>query len=492
MVMSTVIALVLIMVAIVIGAAVTYFLSKSNYARIESGYEARLADRDAQIKSAELVRGQVEKLLPLEGEVVTLRQNLIEKQNELVLKAAEIGELLQEVNQERERNLELTKDQEAQEMLISAREEQLSDTEKRFQEEKKQLEDSFANLSKQALASAQNSFIELANEKFKDARQVSQQELDKVLSPMKDTLSRLGEHTRELENKRTESYATLTSQLNSLLTSTSQLSNALKRPEVRGNWGEMALQNAAEAAGLSKGIDFHMQVNLDTDNGRLRPDMVVNLPNQRKIVVDSKAPMDAYLTAIETDDPQLKALKLREHAVQFKARIKELSSKAYQGEFADTADFVVLFVPSEALYQVAITEDPNLLHMAFASKVVLANPMTLVALLRVVANGMQQQKAYENALQIAKLGGELHDSVSTFAGHYVGVGKAITSAMNKYNDSVGTLERNVISKGKKLRELGARAAKEIEDVEPIEGSIRAMSLATKNEKGEDAEASSLF
>ena len=301
---------------------------------------------------------------------------------------------------------------------------------------------------------------------------------------MKETLGQLKEHTRDLEIKRTESYAELSQQVRSLLSSTNQLSNALRRPEVRGSWGELTLKRAAEAAGLVEGNDFEMQVSSNTDDGRLRPDMVVNLPNGKTIVVDSKVPLDAYLAAIHAEDSNEKSLKLKEHAAQVRKHIQQLSSKQYQGIYADSADFVVMFVPSEALYQGAIEQDPSLLEEAFNKKVILANPMTLVALLRTVASGMQQQKAYENALQIAKLGGELHDAVGVMTEHFVKVGKNIGQAANSYNQMVGSVERNVLSKARKMRELGAKGTKDLDEPEILNAVIRPTALPSGENKEE--------
>lgn len=480
--------LVVALVAAVAGFMAAYFVSKTRIEAAERAAGDRLADAksalDKAVAERSALQAKLNEVLPLEGEVTALRESLAGSR--ATVSALE-GEITQLRTTNEHLNLEVQSFElksEGQEALIREREDALERQRKQFAEDKKQLEDSFAALSADALRKANAAFLEMAENKFKDARQVSQKEIDQLLSPMKETLGRLSEHTRELEEKRAGSYAELSQQVRSLLSSTNQLSNALRRPEVRGSWGELTLKRAAEAAGLVEGTDFEMQVSTSTEDGRLRPDMIVRLPNKKTIVVDSKAPLDAYLAAIHAEDANEKAIKLKEHAAQVRKHIQQLSSKQYQGIYADSADFVVMFVPSEALYQGAIEQDPSLLEEAFNKKVILANPMTLVALLRTVASGMQQQKAYENALQIAKLGGELHDSVGVLAEHFSGVGKAIGQAADRYNKMVGSVERNVLSKARKMRELGAKGTKDLDEPEILNAVIRPSALPAGEVKDE--------
>jgi DNA recombination protein RmuC len=425
-------------------------------------------------------------LLPLEGEIKQLRESLYSQ-------TGRAEQAVTDLNAEREKRASLETEVEASSREIIEKEVSLQRDRERFLEEKELLENSFANLSKQALAQAQNSFLEIANEKFANERKVGQKEIDEVLAPMRETLNQLREHTKDIEEKRTESYAQLTMQVRNLMMSTTKLGNALNRPEVRGSWGELTLRRAAEHAGLVEGTDFDMQVHTSTEDGRFRPDMIVRLSNNRIIVVDAKAPLSAYLSSLETEDPVEKQFKLKEHASQVRKHINQLSTKQYQGMYADTADFVVMFVPNEALYQVAIQEDPDLLEEAFLRKVILANPMTLVALLKTIANGMQQQKAYENALQIAKLGGELHDSVATFAEHYSGVGNALERAVKKFNEGSRSMERNVVSKARRMKELGLKTQKQVDEVAHLAVIVEPHSLPSPVavEKGE-TEIETLF
>jgi DNA recombination protein RmuC len=478
--MST-ISLLCLVLGLAVGGGIVYLLIRSRFQGLESGIRDRVQTQEQELRDRQ---EKLNALLPLEGEIRQLRESLRSQTQH-----AEESSIQREV--ERELRSKLETELEASNRVIEEKEEALRRERERFLGEKELLENSFANLSKQALAQAQNSFLELANQKFADERKVGQKEIDEVLAPMRDTLNQLREHTKDIEEKRTESYAQLTMQVRSLLASTTKLGNALNRPEVRGSWGELTLRRAAEHAGLVEGTDFDMQVHTTTEDGRFRPDMVVRLSNNRVIVVDAKAPLTAYLASIETEDPIEKQLKLKEHASQVRKHINQLSTKQYQGMYADTADFVVMFVPNESLYQVAIQEDPDLLEEAFLRKVILANPMTLVALLKTIANGMQQQKAYENALQIAKLGGELHDSVAVFAEHYSGVGAALERAVKKYNEGSRSIERNVVSKARRMKELGLKTQKQTEEAAILAVVVEPHSLPVSTKKDEP-EIESLF
>lgn len=478
--MST-ISIIFLLIGLAIGIGVAYAFLRTRFQATEHANRDQMQKQEQDLKDRQ---DKLNTLLPLEGEIKLLRETLAD-QEKRTTQAHLDKDVERELRQKFETELEASK------RVISEKEEALKRERERFLGEKELLENSFSTLSKQALAQAQTSFLELANQKFADERKVGQKEIDEVLAPMRETLNQLREHTKDIEEKRTESYAQLSMQVRSLLQSTTKLGNALNRPEVRGSWGELTLRRAAEHAGLVEGTDFDMQVHTTNDDGRFRPDMVVRLSNNRVIVVDAKAPLSAYLASLEAEDPLEKALKLKEHAAQVRKHINQLSTKQYQGMYADTADFVVMFVPNEALYQVAIQEDPDLLEEAFIRKVILANPMTLVALLKTIANGMQQQKAYENALQIAKLGGELHDSVAVFAEHYSGVGAALERAVKKYNEGSRSIERNVVSKARRMKELGLKTQKQVEEAEILAVVVEPHSLPAVSKKDEP-EIESLF
>jgi DNA recombination protein RmuC len=347
----------------------------------------------------------------------------------------------------------------------------------------KRFSDAFASLSQDALAKSADQFLRLAKENFEKHSEGAsgdllrrQQAIEELVKPLKETLDKLDTQTQEIEQKRLAAYEGVTDHINRLMLETSQLSNALRKPHVRGSWGELTLRKAAESAGLIEGQDFEMQFSTDTDEGRLRPDMVVHLPNKGVIVVDSKVPLDSYLDAMEAADEVTRALRLKAHAAQVKKHVVALSSKAYWNQFERSPDFVVMFVPAESLYQTALEQDPELLEAAFKARVVLANPMTLIALLRTVAFAMKQEKVQENAEEIRKAGERLYDSIRVFSAHMAGIGKHLGQANDAYNKAVGSMERNVLSKSRQLRELGAGAGDEIDGPESLDVIPRSVQI----------------
>ena len=222
-----------------------------------------------------------------------------------------------------------------------------------------------------------------------------------------------------------------------------------------------------------------MQQSTDTDDGKLRPDMIVHLPNKGIIVVDSKVPLDSYLEAVSASDEASRAALLKAHALQVRKHISQLSSKSYWNQFETSPDFVVMFVPAESLYQSAIEQDLDLLDTAFRSKVILANPTTLIALLRTIAYGMSQEKIRENALEIRDMGSKLYDAVRVFSSHMEAIGSHLTKATESYNKGVGSLERNVLSKARQLRSLGVDSGEEIDGPETVEVLARPISLSSR-------------
>ncbi len=279
-------------------------------------------------------------------------------------------------------------------------------------------DNAFATLSQQALARTSEQFLQLAKENFeKHAEGASgdlklrQQAIEELVNPLKESLEKLDKQAQEIEQKRLAAYEGVTDHIARLMHETAQLSSALRKPHVRGSWGELTLRRAAESAGLTEGQDFKMQYTAETEEGRLRPDMIVCLPNDGIIVVDSKVPLENYLEAMQAHDETTRSAQLKAHAAQVRKHIQSLSSKAYWNQFDKSPDFVVMFVPAESLYQAALEQDPELLEAAFKARVVLANPMTLIALIGSVAYGMNQEIAKENAQEIEKLA---NDSMTAF------------------------------------------------------------------------------
>ena len=343
----------------------------------------------------------------------------------------------------------------------------------------KKLTDTFKLLAADALRTTSDDFIKRADEKFRAERETAgkdfearQKSIDELVKPARESLTKLDGELRRIENDRRESQGNLKSQLESLGAQTGRLVDALKTPVVRGRWGEVQLRNVAEIAGMADHCDFLEQESVTTDDGRLRPDMVVRLPGGKNVVVDSKAPLKAYLEALEAVDDAERRIKLKEHASQIRKHVEQLSSKSYQDALKPTPEFVVLFLPGEMFFSAALQQDPALIEDAAAKKVVLASPTTLIAVLRAVAYGWRQERLAENAERISALGQELHERIATMAGYFADLGGALDKALREYNRTLSSLESRVLVTARKFRDLGVASKQEIADAEFIETARR--------------------
>lgn len=331
--------------------------------------------------------------------------------------------------------------------------------------------ESFQALSAQALQANNQMFLDLAD----TALAKRQMAIDELVRPLKDSLSKVDTKIHELETARVSAYTLLTSQLQSLGMETTNLVKALRTPHTRGQWGEMQLRRTVEIAGMVDYCDFRLQQTLYGEDARLRPDMVVLLPNGRRLVVDSKAPLSAYLDAIELEDDALRAAKLKQHALQVRGHVEKLAQKAYWSQFDPAPEFVIAFLPGESFFSAALQHDPGLIEFGADQKVLVATPTTLIALLKAIGYGWRQEKIAQNAFEISRLGRELYDRLAKLAESFAMVGTHLDRATKSYNEAAGTFERRVLVSARRMKEKGVTAAEDIAELPLIERSAKPVS-----------------
>jgi DNA recombination protein RmuC len=352
--------------------------------------------------------------------------------------------------------------------------------------------ESFGNamkaLAADALATSNQSFLALARSQLEQLQQKTTHDLDQrrqavehLVAPIKESLQKVDGKLHELEVARQGAYRELKEQVRQLTTTqkelrdeTGNLVTALRSPVVRGRWGEMQLRRVVEMAGMLAHCDFVEQTSISADGGRLRPDVVVRLPGGKQVVVDAKAPLQAYLDALEAKDEDARRAHLADHARHIREHVAKLSAKSYWSQFEQTPEFVVLFIPGETFFSAALEQDPSLIEEGVNQQVILATPTTLIALLRAVAYGWNQEKVAESARAVSELGRELYKRLATLTEHFSKVGRGLESAVRAYNDSVGSFERSVLPGARRLKDHGVSPPSELAELKEIEIAARSV------------------
>src|SRR5688500_5002324 len=376
---------------------------------------------------------------------------------------------------------------------LQAAQDNIAEQKKLLDDAHARLSQAFASVSAEALAKNNEAFLQLAKERFAQlsteatgSLEQRKAQIEGLLKPMQEMLGHYQARVGEIEKSRVESYSMLREQLGvlaetqrTLNTQTGQLVTALRRPNARGQWGEITLKRLVELAGMANRCDFCEQTSVNTEDGKHRPDMIVNLPGDRQIVIDCKAALDAFLDASAAADDDMRKVHLQRHCQQVRARSRELSQKSYWSQFQRSPEFVVMFLPGEAFLYAAVEHDGTLIEDCLKNRVIVATPTTLIALLKAIEFGWRQEEVTQNAEEIRKHGKDLYERIAVLAGHFARLGANIDNVVTTYNAAIGSLESRVLVTARKISELGARTDKELPEPQLVDARPRELSASAQ-------------
>jgi DNA recombination protein RmuC len=438
--------------AAIAGAAVTAFVMRASAASQVAEVTASLS---GEIASARTMAQEVQRQL------AGVQRDLMDRSEQLAATRAENAALKQD-------NKWLVEE-------IDRQKGALGSTQHLLERAELKLREAFQALAAEALNANRAAFLDLARTSFAGLQKEAaidmesrREAINGVIQPILATLKQVDVRLGEAERERLEAYTRLTEQVNALGSSANTLSRALRTPAVRGRWGEMQLRRVVEIAGMLQRCDFEEQPGLDGQEGRLRPDLIVHLPGGKRIVVDAKAPLEAFLAAQEAPDEESRTARLQAHARQVRDHMDRLASKAYWDQAGESPEMVVMFLPGETLFSAALQHDLTLIEHGLKQRVLLASPITLIALLTTVAHTWRQEALAENYREVARLGKSFYDRVSKFAWHFEELRKKLDGAVQVYNEAAGSLESRVLVGARRLKELDVTTAEDIPAADSID------------------------